>query len=62
MGLTGFCKKKVSPCKIGNSLKLKSVYVCKGKNIQEEKKKKKGSEVHIWPASCMDYDAGVRKK
>jgi hypothetical protein len=43
-------------------LKLKSVYVCKGKNIQEEKEKKKGLEVHIWPASCMDYDAGVRKK
>jgi len=41
MGLTGFCKKKVSPSKIGNSLKLKSVYVCKGKNIQEEKEKKK---------------------
>jgi hypothetical protein len=47
MGLTGGCKKKISPCKIENSLKLKSVYVCKEKNIQEEKKKKKGLEVHI---------------
>jgi hypothetical protein len=41
MGLTGGCKKKVSPCKIENSLKFKPVYVCKGKNIQDEKKKKK---------------------
>jgi hypothetical protein len=30
--------------------------------IYKTRKKKKGSEVHIWPASCMDYDAGVRKK
>ena len=40
-------------------MKLKSVYVCKGKNIQEEKKK--GLKVHIWPGSCMDYDTGARK-
>jgi hypothetical protein len=40
-------------------LKFKPVYVCKGKNIQEEKKK--GLKVHIWPGSCMDYDTGARK-
>lgn len=48
MGLTGGCKKKVSPCKIGNSLRFKSVYVCKGNNIQEEKKKRFGSAYLAW--------------
>jgi hypothetical protein len=52
MGLTGGCKKKVSPCKIENSLKFKPVYVCKGKNIQDEKKKKRFGSAYL---ACKLY-------
>jgi hypothetical protein len=32
------------------------------KEIIYKKRKKKGLEVHIWLGSCIDYDAGLRKK